>query len=446
MIRSFLFIPLFLLLSQLDLAVAVAVALPPPPISPKLPGHYVPFHKLSTCPKLSHRKYPRSAKDVRPDDFRVVMALGDSITAGLLARGSRDDYDYDYSLSSTPSGGSQRPFRPISNRLLSIAEYRGLSYPIGYDEDAITIPRILDTYARKNLTGVSRGQHPPTTCLGTGPNPGIDLGKVFGKKGICTPRPEEDGLNAAVSGSVSGNLMAQVKDYLLPRIAEMGIRDEDWKYVNLGIGANDICSFCLTPNATGISITGSPQQFAADIREAVNVLREHVPNIIVNIIGLFRVSAIYRLTLTDPYCQPPLLPLPHLALECSCALLPGPAGDYTRGKMDELGEAYDEAVLQVIEEWEKEDDPTFGAIWQPGTVVDLANYPITALSPIDCFHPSELAHQRVAAGFWNRMTLSLEKKYLPIEWEAEVYVRCLEEDDRIPVGMVSESARRYLRG
>ena len=43
---------------------------------------------------------------------------------------------------------------------------------------------------------------------------------------------------------------------------------------------------------------------------------------------------------------------------------------------------------------------------QPGAAIDLAHWPIEALSPVDCFHPSEKAHQRVAAGFWNRLTLS----------------------------------------
>jgi phospholipase B1 len=69
--------------------------------------------------------------------------------------------------------------------------------------------------------------------------------------------------------------------------------------------------------------------------------------------------------LADKPSQSPALPpvLPHLPLECSCALLPGPAGDYTRSKMDEMGEAYDAAVLEVIREWEEEADPSFGAIW-----------------------------------------------------------------------------------
>lgn len=31
--------------------------------------------------------------------------------------------------------------------------------------------------------------------------------------------------------------------------------------------------------------------------------------------------------------------------------------------MDELGEVYDEVVLEIVREWEKEDDEYFGVIW-----------------------------------------------------------------------------------
>ncbi|OWZ36407.1 hypothetical protein C347_00578 [Cryptococcus neoformans AD2-60a] len=398
-------------------------SLPPHLPKPQLPGKLVPFSRLHECPSLRPRVYPTVAKDVRPDDFRVIMALGDSITAGLLARGSRSS-----SASSAPSQvDRQRPLLPS----LDIQEYRGLSYPIGSDPGAITIPEILRHFSpsAEEIPGSSKGKHPPVTCL-----------NGWGIKG-CAERPEEDGLNAAVSGSVSAGLLRQVEDFILPRLKDMEIRKEDWKFVNLGIGANDICSFCLYPNITDIDFSGSPKRFAKDIKHAVNALRKNVPNIIVNIIGLFRVSAIYKLTLKDPYCQPPLFPypIPHFPLECSCALLPGPTGDWTRQKMDELGEAYDEAVLEIVREWEKEGDEHFGAIWQPGTAIDLPNYPITALSPIDCFHPSEASHQRMAAGIWNRLTLNLEEKYLPISWDDEIMVRCLEEDDRVSVGMTSES-------
>lgn len=45
---------------------------------------YVPFSALGSCPPLSPHE-ARDARDVRLDDVRVVMALGDSITAGFLA-------------------------------------------------------------------------------------------------------------------------------------------------------------------------------------------------------------------------------------------------------------------------------------------------------------------------------------------------------------------------
>jgi phospholipase B1 len=31
--------------------------------------------------------------------------------------------------------------------------------------------------------------------------------------------------------------------------------------------------------------------------------------------------------------------------------------------MDELAEAYDKAVIELIREWDEEDDETFAAIW-----------------------------------------------------------------------------------
>lgn len=149
-----------------------------------------------------------------------------------------------------------------------------------------------------------------------------------------------------------------------------------------------------------------------------------------SLVGVLRVSAIYKLTLTDPYCQGPL-PFPHLSVECSCALLPGLVGDFTRWRMDQLAEAYDTAVLQLLRTWAAEDDESFAAVWQPSSAFDLEHYPIEALSKADCFHPSEAAHARMAAGVWNRLGMDPGEKAIPLNWEEEVMVRCLEEEDRI---------------
>lgn len=44
-------------------------------------------------------------------------------------------------------------------------------------------------------------------------------------------------------------------------------------------------------------------------------------------------------------------------------MLPGPFGDWTRRKMDALGAEYDQAVLQLIREWNEKRDPTFAVVW-----------------------------------------------------------------------------------
>lgn len=56
-------------------------------------------------------------------------------------------------------------------------------------------------------------------------------------------------------------------------------------------------------------------------------------------------------------------PTPHLPFQCSCAFLPGPLGDYTRKKMDELSEEYDAALIALIRDWTAEEDPSFGVTW-----------------------------------------------------------------------------------
>lgn len=96
-----------------------------------------------------------------------------------------------------------------------------------------------------------------------------------------------------------------------------------------------------------------------------------------------------------------------MGFECSCALLPGPAGDLARKRIDQLAIAYNEAIMDIIRGWEEEGDEKLGVMYQPGEAVDLARWPKEALSEVDCFHPSADAHRRVGAGFWNRMTLSL---------------------------------------
>jgi len=67
---------------------------------------------------------------VLPQDIKVVMAMGDSITAGFGILGLDGGLD----------------------------EYRGLSGPIGGDTDAVTIPNFIKYY-NPTVIGASVGQH-----------------------------------------------------------------------------------------------------------------------------------------------------------------------------------------------------------------------------------------------------------------------------------------------
>ena len=138
----------------------------------------------ATCKPL---KLPQSRLELRhsrPDDIKVVMALGDSITAGFLARpGDAPHFR---------SGSGQRAQLPMTN-VPTFEEWRGLAYPIGGDSGAVTLPNILAHWSPE-LTGMSVGHHPFQAFFAE------DYGW----------RDTDDGLNGAVTGSHSESLVAQV--------------------------------------------------------------------------------------------------------------------------------------------------------------------------------------------------------------------------------------------
>lgn len=143
----------------------------------------------------------------RPDDFTILMALGDSISAALLARdGVRDpefssppflpSEDAQAILQHDPPTRlpSQAPNSPGDQNLVTasnIQEWRGVSYAIGADPGALTFPNILAHYT--HVVGTSTGHH-SVVCVG-------------GEYGGC--HPPSDGLNAAVSGSIAASLWGQ---------------------------------------------------------------------------------------------------------------------------------------------------------------------------------------------------------------------------------------------
>ncbi|GHJ87589.1 hypothetical protein NliqN6_3991 [Naganishia liquefaciens] len=397
---------------------------------------------IKHCPALTRKAEATNIHDVRPDDFSVVMALGDSITAGLFATPS------ELSKENLVVDAIEKPVRRFrgqpqrylgtgaSSFIPGFEEYRGISYAMGDDEGAETIPNMIRYYRNESVKGTSHEHHPPPIIPSP---PQIPIGDHVAAN---------DGLNAALSGSKAKDLTSQVKNYLLPSLESLDIQDHEWKLLTLSIGANDVCDYCLSGASSSHLGPGSPEAFVAHIEEAVELVRQSIPRTIVNVVGLFTVSEIYNLTTKEPQCTPLSLPpiFPRLPLECSCAWAPGAIGDATRKKMDTLGEEYAEGLQEMVKRIRKRaiaeqgDKVDFGIVWQPGSFLPLGSFPTTTLSPTDCFHPSAQAHGRIATGLWNRLVLNGSEKRKPMAWDNEAFlerlgkqgrIRCMEETDRV---------------
>jgi hypothetical protein len=93
------------------------------------------------CPQLPPLTQP--AKDVyelRPQDIKVVMALGDSINAGFGMMGSQGNLHDDFQ------------------------EYRGQSWSMGLDSNASTVASFLRFYT-PGIVGGSLGNHSVEVCI-----------------------------------------------------------------------------------------------------------------------------------------------------------------------------------------------------------------------------------------------------------------------------------------
>ncbi|KIM23897.1 hypothetical protein M408DRAFT_27493 [Serendipita vermifera MAFF 305830] len=348
---------------------------------------------LEQCPAVSARSSPpTSVNDLRPDDIAYTMALGDSISAGAFSRGIQDDF------------------------LLSLSEWRGESYANGANPGAITVPNLIKHY-NPFVTGGSLGSNDfIELCFG----PLCPIGQNGWNSTV-------DQLNAAQSGALASNLYHEVVDYLIPQVKKRNIPDTAYKYLSLQIGSNDLCILCGQASI-GIG-PGSASDFESNIRKALEAVRTGIPNTIVNLLGVFRVSDVYQLTLNQPYCSQ-VIPVPHLNLECSCMLLGGAIGKATRAAMDKLQDQYNERLIKIVKEYQAAQDPKFAVMWQPANI-PLGTYPVESLSNLDCFHPSLKTHQLISSYIWNRLPGDAASKAETATWTDNLSFRCLQEDDRM---------------
>ena len=99
--------------------------------------------------------------------------------------------------------------------------------------------------------------------------------------------------------------------------------------------------------------------------------------------------------------------------------------------MDDLQEKYNDRLLNIVSDYQRARHPTF-AVTYMNAEIPFNEYPIEALSDVDCFHPSLDTHRFIAAGIWNRLTGDKWARSQPFTpWTRNLKFRCLEAGDRI---------------
>ncbi|KAG9292438.1 hypothetical protein G9A89_015308 [Geosiphon pyriformis] len=344
---------------------------------------------ITSCPSLPPRFFgAKSVHDLRPDDIKYVMALGDSITAGFFAKGKYHGH-------------------PLT--IKNLKEHRGVSFAMGGDKNAESLANFIKFY-RRDVIGASVGSHLVEICAGN----------------FCPDnryKPFFDRLNAAQSGAMATNLEHEMR-YLLNQLAKYNATRKDYKFLNLFMGSNDICNIC-TRNYV------APLEFEKNIRKTLESIRRYIPNTVVNLMGVFNVSQVYEFSHGKEYCRW-FKDLPQVQFGCPCAFLPGQIGKKKRQEMDKVTVLYKSAIERIAMEYAQKHnrDPSFAVVYQP-IDVNLTTFPIEAVSNIDCFHPSLNTHALMAKSLWNNLPITSSLRSASIKWNPELPIRCFTATDRI---------------
>jgi len=289
------------------------------------------------------REIPTNVNAVRPADIKVVAALGDSLT-------------------SANGAGAEDP-------VAIILQYRGLAFQIGGDKNLsthVTIPNILKAF-NPNVFGASYG---------------IGTQNVY----------EISQLNIGQPGARAGDLAKQARE-LVSRMqthAEVDFQN-DWKLVNIFIGGNDICAYCHDPN------NWSGAHFGERIAEAVQILYDQVPRVIVSVTSMLHLEMVRQIDQGELFCQGL-----HL-FECKCES----DKNFTNAEIDAACTSYQvaELSLQTSGKFEKEDftlviQPFFNEIRNPP--MQNGHVMLSLFCP-DCFHFAQLGHAHVATWLWKNI-------------------------------------------
>lgn len=319
-------------------------------------------------------------RELHPRDIDLVLALGDSISAGF----GMDD---------------------------NLNEHRGVSFSAGgetqyADQDksiVFSLPNLFKIY-NPNVEGFSIGTH--------------------GFEHTGWPHDNDtDRLNGAQSSAHVENLSIQIT-YVIEQLSSGTYGDPEealkkkWKYLTLFIGANNLCQACHDAESN------TPDFFEKQIQSALETLYEKLPRTFVSLVAIPQFSKLRTLEPNVGWCKF----LHAIYSECQCVF--AKATDSDRVMVDQYTERYNTKLRGIYSYWQQKLslDGNFGVAYHPFnefTTIPDESY----LSKVDCFHPSRLAHKNFAMATWNSLFLKFEDK--PDAWQFNETLYCPTEFSRM---------------
>jgi len=187
----------------------------------------------AACPSIPIPADTNSVHQLKPGHIKVVMAMGDSISAAMSAKDSS---------------------------LINLNEWRGISFSIGGDAGVNTMPNLLKQFTAPG--------YPIGPSIGTGSRTSAGTG-----------------LNGAVSGAINVDMLSQAQWLAASLRANTKINfTADWKVLTIWIGSNNLCDVCDEP------ADNNADDFERHVTAALDYLYTNVPRLFVNLLQNLDVS------------------------------------------------------------------------------------------------------------------------------------------------------------
>ncbi|CAI5441341.1 unnamed protein product [Caenorhabditis angaria] len=340
---------------------------------------------------LTSGDVPKNVHKITPSDIGIIAALGDSVSVAQAAEAE------------------------TVSELLNI--YPGSNFVSGGDvrlDQQATLFNIFHQYNEK-LRGASSSR----------------IKKFYD-------------FNFAVAGQTSDQLVNQTLKLVERLQNRLPIEEfqNSWKFVNIFIGHNDFCKICL--NSSQIF---SAQQFGKSINQSLNIIKENIPKVFVNImppINVFIHEATHK---TLPFCE-----TVHRKT-CPCIL------ELSEVEFDSIKKDYDLELKNVIEKIGRND--TFDVVLSPAIDLDkipqIGNTSNLAFIALDCFHLSSIAHDISAKQIWKGLFQYVNHKE-NVDFETEdfskvqcppkecSYLRTIENSKNCQYSLPTGQTRELLMG